>query len=62
MESGRRVRASAASRGRTRTGTAGPGYSTLQVRQWARSQGIDVADRGRIPHDLVVKFQAAYGA
>jgi hypothetical protein len=29
------------------------------VRDWAKSQGIAVSDRGRIPTDLMVKFQAA---
>jgi hypothetical protein len=32
------------------------------VREWAKSQGIDVKDRGRVSSDLVVKFQAATGA
>ncbi|HXL94488.1 MAG TPA: Lsr2 family protein [Streptosporangiaceae bacterium] len=35
------------------------GPDSTQVREWARSQGIDVKDRGRIPAELVVKFQAA---
>jgi hypothetical protein len=30
-----------------------------EVRDWARRQGIDVKDRGRIPAELVVKFRAA---
>ena len=29
------------------------------VREWAKSQGIEVKDRGRVPADLVVKFKAA---
>jgi len=29
------------------------------VREWARSQGIEVKDRGRVPAGLVVKFKAA---
>jgi Lsr2 len=31
------------------------------VRGWAKSQGIEVKDRGRVPADLVVKFKAATG-
>ncbi len=31
------------------------------VRDWARSQGETVADRGRISHDLLVRFQEAHG-
>lgn len=29
------------------------------VRQWARSQGIEVADRGRLPQSLIDSFDAA---
>lgn len=32
------------------------------VRAWAREQGYDVKDRGRVPADLVAKYQAATGA
>jgi nucleoid-associated protein Lsr2 len=31
------------------------------IREWARSQGENVAERGRISHDLLVRFQAAHG-
>jgi Lsr2 len=30
-----------------------------EVREWARAQGIEVKDRGRVPADLVAKFRAA---
>jgi predicted GNAT family acetyltransferase len=32
-----------------------------EVRDWARGQGLEVKDRGRIPAELVVKFKAATG-
>ena len=35
---------------------------TQAIREWARSQGETVAERGRISHDLVVRFQEAHGA
>ena len=35
--------------------------NTTEVREWARAQGIDVKDRGRVPAELVVKFKAATG-
>jgi hypothetical protein len=35
--------------------------NTTGVREWAKGQGIDVKDRGRIPAELVVKFKAAAG-
>lgn len=31
------------------------------IREWARSQGEKISDRGRIPAELVTKFQAAHG-
>ena len=37
------------------------GLNTTEVREWAKAQGIDVKDRGRVPAELVVKFQAATG-
>ena len=35
------------------------GLNITEVREWARAQGIDVKDRGRVPAELVVKFKAA---
>ncbi|RDJ93412.1 response regulator, partial [Lacticaseibacillus rhamnosus] len=32
------------------------GLNTTEVREWAKSQGMDVKDRGRVPAELVVKF------
>ena len=32
--------------------------NTTDVREWARVQGIEVKDCGRMPADLVVKFKA----
>ena len=32
-----------------------------EVREWARAQGIDVKDRGRVPAELIAKFKAATG-
>jgi hypothetical protein len=53
---GARRRGTAASRsgGRRSRGTD-PG----QVREWARSEGYEVSDRGRIPTALVEAFEAA---
>ncbi len=61
LESGRRVRTGPPPRGRGRTAAARTASNTQQIREWARSQGIEVADRGRIPGDLAARFQAAHG-
>ena len=33
--------------------------NTTEVREWAKAQGIDVKDSGRVPAELVIKFKAA---
>jgi nucleoid-associated protein Lsr2 len=43
--SGRRVRAD--------------GIDSTEVREWAKAQGIEVKDRGRVPAELVARFKAA---
>ena len=35
------------------------GPAPSSVREWAKAEGIKVSDRGRVPAELVVKFQAA---
>jgi hypothetical protein len=37
------------------------GLNTTEVREWAKAQGIEVKDRGRVPAELVVKFRTATG-
>lgn len=57
--SGVAPRRAAAARGGRRAAVGGP--ETTEVREWARSQGIDVKDRGRVPADVVVRYKAATG-
>ena len=38
---------------------AADGLNSTEVREWAKAQGIEVKDRGRVPAELVVKFKAA---
>ena len=40
--------------------TAG-GVDSTEVRVWAKSRGIEVKDRGRVPAELVARFKAATG-
>jgi hypothetical protein len=35
------------------------GLNSTEVREWAKAQGIEVKDRGRVPAELIVKFRAA---
>ena len=46
-------------RGGRRAGASG--LDTTEVREWARAQGIEVKDRGRIPAEVVARFKAATG-
>jgi Lsr2 len=59
VKAGRRV--NGGSRHSARSGHRGSvsGLNTTEVREWAKAQGIDVKDRGRVPAELVVKFKAA---
>jgi hypothetical protein len=47
--------------GRRRRGTGSGGAGRAgEIRDWARSQGLDVPARGRIPADLAAKYDAAH--
>jgi hypothetical protein len=46
-------------RARRRDSAGGP--NPTEVREWAKEQGIEVKDRGRVPAELVVRFKAATG-
>ena len=57
----RRTGASARQPARSRRKATASVPNTTEVREWAKAQGIDVKDRGRVPAELVVKFKAATG-
>jgi hypothetical protein len=40
---------------------SGSTLNTTEIRNWARENGYDIKDRGRVPADLVAKYQAATG-
>jgi hypothetical protein len=42
-------------------GAASREYDPKAVRAWAESQGLEVSQRGRVPAELVTKFQEANG-
>jgi hypothetical protein len=67
VDAARRVTRAAAPRVRNRSRIVGggrqglstpSGVSTEEVRAWAKSQGIDVKERGRIPSAIVAEFAA----
>ena len=57
---GRRVGGTAKSTARGRRG--GAAVDTAKVREWAKGQGIEVKDRGRVPVGVVEQYKAATGA
>jgi|SRR5882724_877360 len=60
IDAGRKERgARLAGRGAGRK-AASDGPNTSDVREWAKAQGIEVSERGRVAKDLIVKFQEAH--
>jgi hypothetical protein len=47
-------------RGASRRGSSA--IDTAKVREWAKAEGYDIKDRGRVPGELVAKYQEAVGA
>jgi len=60
VNAARRVGSSARKPARGSRGPVG-GLTTTEIREWARAQGIEVKDRGRVPVGLVAQFKAATG-
>jgi Lsr2 len=57
----RRVAAAARRPGRGARRGPGSGLNATEVREWAKAQGIEVKDRGRVPAELAARFKAAAG-
>jgi Lsr2 len=53
----RRAGGTARSAARTRRGSAA--VDTAKVREWAKGQGIEVKDRGRVPANIVEQYLTA---
>ena len=58
---GRKITGTARRPARRRTGAAADGHSTTEIRDWAKANGFEVKDRGRIPAEVVAGFQAGTG-
>jgi hypothetical protein len=56
----RRTGGTAKSASRGQRGAAA--VDTAKVREWAKEQGIEVKDRGRVPAGIVEQYQRAAGA
>lgn len=60
--SARRVGGRSGRTGRTGGGgrSAGRNNRSAQIREWARSEGLKVSDRGRIPAEITEKYDASH--
>ena len=62
IDAARRSTGTARRQARTGRRASASGVNTTEVREWAKAQGIEVKDRGRVPAELVVRFRAANGS
>jgi hypothetical protein len=58
---GRKVTGVARRAGRGQGSAAANGFSTNEVRDWAKANGLEIKDRGRVPANVINKFRAATG-
>ena len=61
VRAGRRIGGGSRRSARSVRRGSATGLNTTEVREWAKAEGIEVKDRGRVPAELVVKFKAATG-
>jgi hypothetical protein len=61
VDAARRAPGSARRPGRGGRRASASGLNTTEAREWAKAQGIEVKDRGRVPAELIVRFKAATG-
>jgi len=61
VEAGRKAPGSARRVTRSRTQATTNGLNSNEIRDWAKTNGLEVKDRGRVPADVITKFRAATG-
>ena len=59
IEHSRKVGGAARRAAAARGGRRASSVDTVAVRAWAREHGYDIKDRGRVPADLVAKYEEA---
>jgi hypothetical protein len=59
IDAGRRVTGATRRAGHNERKTPANGVSNTEVRAWAKTHGLEVKDRGRIPADVIAQYQAA---
>ena len=61
VKAGRKVTGATRRPARSHGKAASNGFGSNEVRDWARANGVEIKDRGRVPADVVAKFRAATG-
>ncbi|MFF3765510.1 Lsr2 family protein [Streptomyces sp. NPDC001922] len=59
VSAGRKISGSRRGQGK-RAQASGAKPDPVKVREWAKAQGIEVSMRGRVPKDVVEKYEAAH--
>ncbi|MEN3585669.1 MULTISPECIES: histone-like nucleoid-structuring protein Lsr2 [unclassified Streptomyces] len=59
VKGGRRTGGRASGRGKGRSASAGSGQDTAAIRAWAKENGYDVNDRGRVPASIREAYEKA---
>ena len=61
IDAGRRVTGTARRAGQNGRKTPASSISNTEVRTWAKAQGLEVKERGRVPADVLAQYRAATG-
>ncbi len=61
IDAGRKVTGAARQAGRTRRQAPANGIRNTEMRAWAKAQGLEVKERGRVPADVIAQYQEAAG-
>ena len=59
IDAGRRVTGTARRAGQNGRKTPASSISNTEVRTWAKAQGLEVKERGRVPADVLAQYRAA---
>ena len=61
IDAGRRVTGTARRAGQNGRKTPASSISNTEVRTWAKEQGLEVKERGRVSAEILAQYQAAAG-
>jgi len=61
IDAGRKVTGTARRAGQNGRKTPASSISNTEVRTWAKAQGLEVKERGRVSADVLAQYQAATG-